>query len=283
LVGDAADQVIRARDYVRGTDQPVFKLKTGETVPFDKTLYTEIVLVTLTLDVLDVFTAEMHQMRDIGIITSHDLPWSIALTDLRCISEIIRRPFELTHYLRWRISMIDDPSVSVGVDELNWLGVYLKEGPKRLSPPSSFKQLTMLSYTDDFDAYFLHKEGARTIPAPRPAQPLPSPLNLLCDSLVSRGMYGFTQLGEILLDLSFADRQLLAEKLIEFSFKEKKGRPHEILIQTNALTLNLAPAEYSPERLSHRATEIRQQTCMKAVILRLTALPDWQVLGWAQD
>ena len=50
-------------------------------VSFDKTRHSEIVLMTVTFDVPNIFTAEMHQMRDIGIVTTHDLPWSVALTD----------------------------------------------------------------------------------------------------------------------------------------------------------------------------------------------------------
>jgi hypothetical protein len=177
LVGDAVDQVVRAHDYVVATDAPVFRLDNGGTVTLDKARYSERALITVTLDVLDIFTADMYQMRDIGVVTTHDLPWSVALTDLRCISEIIVRAFEFTHYLRWRLATIGNPSISGGKDELNWLAIYLAEGPTPPTVPSGHTDLSFTSYTDAFDAYLLYKEGARTIPAPRPAQqrsPCPS-------------------------------------------------------------------------------------------------------------
>lgn len=282
LVGDAVNQVVRARNYIHQSDRPIFKLKTGETIIFDRQRYTETVLMTVTLDALDIFTAEMYQMRDIGVVTTHDLPWSVALTNLRCISEIIARPFEFTHYLRWRLSMIEDQSVSAGKDELNWLAVYLKEGPKRLAPPSEFEQLTLTSYTDDFDAYFLYKEGLRRHPAPRPAQDLPSPLNLICDSLISVSCYGFTQAGEYLLDLNFTDRKNFARALTEFAFKEKRGKAQEMLIKTEALMLNVVPHKLSREQLSKIAEQVYQSTGKRTFVLNLTSVPNWQVLGWAQ-
>jgi hypothetical protein len=281
LVGDAADQVARARDYIHGTAKPVFRLTTGMTVSFDKARHSEIVLMTVTLDVLDIFTAEMYQMRDIGIVTTHDLPWSVALTDLRCISEIIARPFEFTHYLRWRLSMIEDSSISAGMDELNWLAVYLKEGPRRLAVPGGFKNLTMDSYTDRFDAYFLYKEGSRTNPASRPAQPLPNPMNFLCDSLISSAPHGFTEIGEILLDLTFDDRKAFAQRLTEFAFKDRKGLSPEFRTKTERLVLHVIRRELSAERLNDLALEISEQTKQRSVVLNVSAEPSWHVFGWA--
>src|SRR5205085_11551445 len=101
LVGDATNQVVRAYDYICSTDTPTFRLKTGTTVALDKKRHHDLALVVVTLDVLDVFTAEMYQMKDIGVVTTQKLPWCIALTNLRAISEVIGRPFEFTHYLRW--------------------------------------------------------------------------------------------------------------------------------------------------------------------------------------
>jgi hypothetical protein len=281
LVGDAADQVARARDYIHCNAKPVFRLATGMIVSFDKARHSEIVLMTVTLDVLDIFTAEMYQMRDIGIVTTHDLPWSVALTNLRCISEIIARPFEFTHYLRWRLSMIEDSSISAGMDELNWLAVYLKEGPRRLAAPGGFKNLTMDSYKDGFDAYFLYKEGSRTNPASKPAQPLPNPMNLLCDSLISSAPYGFTAIGEILLDLNFDDRKTFAQHLTEFAFKDSKGLSPEFRTKTERLVLHVIRNELSAERLDDLARKISEQAKQRSAVLNVRAKPSWHVFGWA--
>jgi hypothetical protein len=281
LVGDAADQVVRAHNYVRANDTPVFTLEGGCMVTLDKARHCEHVLVTLTLDSLDLFTAEMYQMRDIGVVTTQDLPWCISLTDLRCISEILTRPFELTHYLRWRLSTIEDSSVSGGKDELTWLAVYLKEGPGRPAPPASYNHLVFTSYTDDFDAYFMYKEGTRTIPATRPAQPLPRSLDRLCDALTSESPYGFTEVCECLLDLSFEERRHFAQKLVELAFNETKGRAAAFVSETDSLAVKVVGRNLSKADLDVEASTLRDARGKRALILALTTLPDWHVYGWA--
>ena len=280
LVGDAVDQVVRAYNYVRNTDTPSFRLDSGATVALDKARYTELVLMTVTLDVLDIFTAEMYQMRDIGVVTTRDLPWSVALTDLRAISEILARPIEFTHYLQWRRAIIEDSSLSGGKDELNWLGIYLKEGPKRPSPPASYDQLVFTSYTDDFDAFFLYKEGARTIPAQRPAQPVPRPMDLLCDALTAQSPYGFTRVGECLLGLNFDARREFAQKLNELAFDEAKGRPAEFVLQGESIVVKVIAKNLSTADLDVEAKKERDLRGQRVMALAVTSLPNWHVYGW---
>jgi len=281
LVGDAVDQVVRAHNYVISTDTPVFRLAEGPLITVDKTRFTQHVLITVTLDVLDIFTAEMYQMRDIGVVTTNPLPWSIALTDLRCVSEIVQRSFEFTHYLRWRLSIIEDASLSAGKDELNWLAVYLKEGPKLPVAPSGYSELQFTSYTDDFDAYFLYKEGYRTVPALRPAQPLPRPLDCLCDALSSQAAYGYTEVGECLLELNFAERDDLAQKLAEVSFLEAQGRATGFVLRGDSIVVKIIPGNVPKAQLEREAQAMRYKTHQRALVISLTTFPKWIVYNWA--
>ena len=280
LVGDAADQVVRAFNFIQKHDNPMFKGNFG-TFALDKKTYSECILVTVTLDVLDMFVTEMYQMREIGVVTTPYLPWSLALTDLRAISEVIARPFEFTHYLRWRFSSISDERVSGGKDELNWLAIYLKEGPEKLKSPDGRTRLKFTSYTDSFDAYFLFKEGIRTVSAPRPSQPLPPPMDHLCDALISDGRHGFTQVGEWLLDLSFTERHNLAQKLTEFSFHDGKGRLVAPEIGFKNLTLKLVPSEIPEPVLNTLASELVSSQNKRALVIAVTSHPAWRVSGWA--
>jgi len=280
LVGKAVHQVVRAHNYVRNTDTPSFKLDNGGTVTLDKARYTDLVLMTVTLDVLDIFTAELHQMREIGVVTTSDLPWAVALSDLRAISEILYRPFEFTHYLRWRLSTIQDASLSGGKDELNWLAVYLKEGPKQPSVPADYTNLMFTSYTDDFDAYFLYQQGVRTVPAPRPAQPLPRPMDRLCDALISNGAHGFTEPGECLLDLNFEERRDFAQKLVKLAFDESKGRASEFVLQITSLVVKVLARNLSRTELDVEADSLQDLKGRRGLVIALTTLPDWQVYGW---
>jgi hypothetical protein len=281
LVGDAVDQVVRADKYIRDTDVPTFRTERGIPVTLDKARYSERVLMTVTLDVLDIFTADMYQMRDIGVVKTHDLPWCVALTDLRAISDIIVRPFELTHYLRWRLATIEDPRLHGGNDELNWLAVYLKEGPAHPTVPGSFTDLTFTSYTDDFDAYFLYKEGARSVPAPRPAQPIPCPLNTLCEAATAEAAFGFTELCELLLDLRFDERAAFAQELREFAFQEKQSRNAKFVFKGVTLAVEVLATTASKAALKDRATALKEATGSPGLALSLTTKPDFTVNAWA--
>ena len=281
LVGEAADQVVRAHGYVRKSQAPSFRLQGGGTVSLDKSKYTEHVLMTVTLDVLDIFTADMYQMLEIGVVTTHDLPWSVALTDLRAISDIIARPFEFTHFMRWRLSRLDDASVSGGRDELNWLGVYLKDGPRLPTVPPDQDFLTFTSYTDDFDAYFLYKEGARTTPAPRPAQPLPPPMDRLCDALVASGQQGFTEAGECLLDLRFNEREQFARKLVEYAFNQSKGRSSQFEFIAESCAVKVVAGDMHSNILEIEAATLMRQCGRRAIVFSVTASPEWSVHNWA--
>jgi hypothetical protein len=281
LVGEAADQVVRAHDYIRNSAAPVFTLEDGTKVALDKSRHPEHALITVTLDVLDIFTADMYQMRDIGVVTAHDLPWAIALTDLRCISEILLRPVEFTHFLRWRRARIGDPSLSGGRDELNWLAIYLKEGPKPPSAPIGYDFQSFTSYTDDFDGYFLYKEGTRTIPAPRPTQALPEPMSQVLDALSAKRQHGFTEPCEHLLDLSFDDRRHFAQLLVQFAFNESKGRRSEFEFEGEVTTVKVTGGQLSESDLKAEAEAARELRGKRAVVLAASAQAKWTVHGWA--
>jgi hypothetical protein len=238
-------------------------------------------LATVTLDVLDIFTAEMHQMRDIGVVTTHDLPWCVALTDLRAISEILVRPFEFTHYLRWRLATISDPRLHGGKDELNWLAVYLKEGPARPSVPGAFTDLTFTSYTDDFDAYFLYKEGQRTIPAPRPTQPLPRPIENLCAGLAAVEPHGYTECCECILDLSFDERKEFAQKLTEFAFHEQRGKAKGFQFDGKLVVIRVTHSNVAAEELDGETSTLSRTNAKRALAISVTSMPEWHVQGWS--
>lgn len=213
LVGDPSNQGARARDCIRNNDNPIFFDRNGKQIAVDKASYTETSIITLTLDSLDVFTPGMQRLRDTKVLGQHDLPWAVCLMDLVAISKILQSPCEFTHFLRWRHAANEGGDVSVGIDELNWLAVYLKEGPKFLRVPQGFTTMSFASYTDEFDAYFYYRGGFRTKPAARPAQPIPEPLRELLTAIERTRIQGYTAAAELLLDLSFKEREQFAQEL----------------------------------------------------------------------
>jgi hypothetical protein len=183
--------------------------------------------------------------------------------------------------LRWRISTIADSQLHGGKDELNWLAVYLKEGPERPTVPEGFTDLTFTSYTDDFDAYFLFKEGYKTTPADRPSQPLPKPLDVLCDRISGEGAYRFTELCEHLLDLQFEERGDFAQKLSELAFRQQRGQTPGFLFKGRTAALKVICENLPADDLGAEASKLSMEVVGRAVVISLTSVPGWHVNGWA--
>lgn len=278
LVGDPLEQGARAWDYIRKTEHPVLVAKDGRRITIDKGQYTEVSIITLTLDSLDVFTPEMHTLREAGVLGQHDIPWAVCLTDLMVLSDIMQFPSEFTHFLRWRRSAGKAGGVSVGMDELNWLAIYLAEGPKRIAVPEGYDNLFFTSYTDDFDAYFDYQGGLRTQPASRPSQPIPRPLRELLDVVESTGTHGFTAVTEAFLDLTFEEREQIGEKLSSMS-KGRGGAADIIKVDTPDLSLTLLRGDKTPGQLQEQISSANSVS-KRSLAIAMDYAPALRVHGW---
>jgi hypothetical protein len=247
LVGEASEQGTRARNYIRASQTPEFSTQTGEHIQLDKARCTDILVVALTLDSLDAFTPEANRLRDAGVVGNDDLPWSVCLTDLMAISDILQCSVEFTHFLRWRFAINETRNISAGLDELNWLAIYLKEGPELLRVPHGFDRLAFTSYTDKFDAYFHYREGYRSTPAERPAQHIPPPLRALLSAIETSGVPGFTAPAEFLLSLTFEERDNLSQQLQLMATRGDSSKP--VTIDTPDFAMRLYPGQHSVEEL----------------------------------
>jgi hypothetical protein len=278
LVGDPLEQGVRAWDYIRKTERSVFLAKDGQQVVIDTRRSTDISIITLTLDSLDVFTPEMHHLRDTGVLGQHDLPWAVCLTDLMAISDILQSPSEFTHFLRWRRAIEKAGDVSAGTDELNWLAIYLKEGPKLLKVPEGYSNMSFTSYTDDFDAFFLYQGGFRTQPASRPAQSIPASVRELLSATENSGIPGFTMVTESLLDLNFEEREQLAQQLRQMS-KVRPDDPEIFTLDTSSLSLKLIRRQLTPEQLQGKIDD----SCplhKRTLVIAIGFTPALSLFGW---
>lgn len=277
LVADPSEQGARAWDYIRKSDAPVLSIRNGEQVAVDKARYTDVAVITLTLDSLDVFTPELHRLRDTGMLGHHDLPWAVCLTDLMAISEILQLPAEFTHFLRWRLNTNVVGDVSAGMDELNWLAVYLKEGPALVQVPEQFTALCFTSYTEDLDAFFLYQGGFRSKPADPPTQMLPTALRELLVGMQAAGIEGFTAPSELLLDLNFEERLQFAEMLLQM----RSGRTSfdaPISFEGTAVGVTVFPARQFPQQLRGKSDSISAPIRRKLLVA--VEPSTWKISAW---
>lgn len=174
LVGEAYSQALRAKEFIQSCDTPEFQLRDGSTVKIDKTKFDKIFLITVTLEPLDAFVTTLYQLEDLGLFAKGDLPWCVSLLDLEVVADMIESPGEFVHYLRRRHKISQERRVTAH-DELDWLGCYLSQG---LYFDNEFGEdgpdrIQLLSFTTEFDDYYMTVLGERTVPAPKPRQPMP--------------------------------------------------------------------------------------------------------------
>lgn len=77
LVEEPHRQALRASAYIAATENPLFELDGGAKVHLDKNLRKKFILITVTLENLDVFTKELYKLKELGIFGASDLPWAI--------------------------------------------------------------------------------------------------------------------------------------------------------------------------------------------------------------
>jgi hypothetical protein len=219
IVVEAHNQALRAREYIRNAKPPVFRLANGQTLTLDVSRIKQVFLITISLDPLTVFTPVLHEVADLGIFNSNELPWAVCLTDLRVISELCEFPSEFIHFLRRRLEINQIKSVHVS-DELDWFGHYLAEGlsfEKFLLSTAS--ELRLTTYTAPMDDYYLYKMGVRKTPTKKPSQNILPLMRQVIESLEIERPHGYSDAVCILLDMGGK-----ARKQFEQSFHRIRKR-----------------------------------------------------------
>lgn len=175
LLGKAHRQALRARHYIESAKEPKFFAVDGSEIPFDKNRFVRIFLVSTTLEPLDIYNTALHEVVSAGLIEEEHLPWAVSLDILRVIAEMNEFPTQLVHYLTRRLRINEFKKFYAG-DELDWFGHYLSRG-LYFEKDRRIDEVDLImfdgSFSADFDAYYFHKEGVRTKPTKKPAQPMP--------------------------------------------------------------------------------------------------------------
>lgn len=137
------------------------------------------------LDDVTVWATEAHELRKMDALPeSANVPWVLSLTDLMVIADLLNGA-EFVHYALRRQRLERDGRIGAH-DELDWVGHYLSEGlffDPFFEGDDSPIVFRLLSYTEPIDAWYFTRDGARTVEAPKPAQPIPEHLALLMKRL----------------------------------------------------------------------------------------------------
>jgi len=188
LLGKAHKQALRARNYIENTDEPKFFAADGSEIAFDKSRFVRTILISTSLDTLDVFNTALHEVVSAGLLEEEHLPWAVSLDVLRVIAEMNEFPSQLIHYLTRRLR-VNEFKKFYAADELDWFGLYLSRG-LCFDKDGRFAEATQVmfdgSFSEDFDSYYFYAQGQRTKPAPKPTQPMPKLLRRIILELDER-------------------------------------------------------------------------------------------------
>jgi hypothetical protein len=263
LVRNPSRQAARAKKYIESTAQPTFITKDSQQAVIDKSTPLQVVTMALTLDNLAMFTSDMSSIKQMGFLTPDSISWTLYLPDLKIITELLPQPSQFWHYFRWRRSLFGMNNI-FGADEVNWLGIYIKQGPSDVRQAPESYRLTFTSYTTEMDDYFLYRAGQRSKAAPRPKQEIPGPMEQLIHDTERTATLGFTAVTELLLDLTFRERRKFAALLR----KHEKTSISVRLFETPHLSIEIL-SDSGHRECSDRALALASASKKPAVTLSL--------------
>jgi hypothetical protein len=232
LVGEPHEQALRARDYLRSADEVEFVLHDGTTLRVESGRLDDFIMVTVTLDALDVFTATLYKLTDLGVVGDGDLPWAVSLLDLAVISEVFEFPAQLIHFLRRR-ARLNQLAFVMAHDELDWIGHYLWEGLWFEHLVSSCEDegaqpiVNFFGYSGEVDAHFIHAGRDGDDGPPMPRQEMPDDMRTFLRELEDAQHPGYMHVSLAVLDLGTEAREQFFQGMADAVQRTvNDGRPH---------------------------------------------------------
>lgn len=210
-------QALRARSYIESRDTPTFRKEDGSVVTVPHEEISRTFLIVVSLEGLSVFGTNLHDLDRAGLLENDDWPWCVSLTDLEVVSELLDSPTEFIHFLKNRLDVASEGKI-MAVDELDWLGCYLEGGlnfkTDDLGDDIGWMMLQP-TFTSQIDDYYLYEYGPREKEAPKPSQPLPTPLREIISEIEERKPSGFYRMTEVILDFPHHVREEMADRMYD--------------------------------------------------------------------
>jgi hypothetical protein len=214
LIKSAHDQARRVTDVIAGGGAS-FTYANGSpavTLPARADLR-DLFFVNVTLANLGHLATRLSTVKRLDLLSSDDWPWSVCITDLQVIAEILDGPGEFLAYLSARRTS-NDAGGAVTPDENDFLMAFLRDGLAELKEAHERgAPVLMTNETEELDSYYAMKEGFID-DAPKPALRVPIELAALFRGLEALGPDGAELVADILA-LPFRAIRFLGEQIAE--------------------------------------------------------------------
>ena len=200
LLNKADRQSARAQKFIEESETPIFRLTNGKEIRIDRQRYRNIERVAVSLVPLDVYAPTVAMTAEVFGFSGEQHPWSVCLTDLMVIEELLQFPAQLMHYLRRRRRINELKSIQTN-DELDFFAAYLRQG-LWFEDESPEEQLFILSETTELDTFYFHKMGKYPFPVKKPRMEFPPFISALIEELCHHNGNGWSEVICRVLDLS---------------------------------------------------------------------------------
>jgi hypothetical protein len=192
-------EAIGLKDYRKALEKPVFQIE-----------------LIVCLDDVTVWSTHSHELQEIDVLPrGRPIPWILSLADLMAVTDLLQGA-HLLHYITRRLRLEAIGKV-VAHDELDWVGYYIDRGlyfEGMFDGEEALSRFQLLSFTEPIDAWYLTREGLRTVPAPKPTQQVPPNVAALVSRLEQERPTHWTVAAMALLMGDDESRQLWEECLI---------------------------------------------------------------------
>jgi hypothetical protein len=209
-------------------------------------------IVNVTFESLPGIQENLRTIRNLGFLHGRLWPWSVCLSDLRVVLEILEHPSMLIHYLMRRHDANDFEPLDI-VDELDLFSYYLdgqlffdRHTKRRMT------RLTLTGYTGKLDRYYDFLAGLRSDPVEKPRQKMPLGFEAIVTELESRRPQHWLSACLALLDCDGPTRQKAADTIPILEQKyAARHRPQAGVMYCEQgrrlLVLAVAPESFVPQ------------------------------------
>ncbi len=157
LIKKPYDQAIRALKYINSSEEVAFSLTKRKTIIINRSKFSRIYLITVSLDDLGFFSANLPTLKKMGFLGDDIYPWAVYLEDLRVVTDILQGT-QLVHYIQRRLRFNEFPSILL-TTEIETLGFYLEKGLyfEEDGNLAKYDRTYYQGYGDAIDSYYIKK------------------------------------------------------------------------------------------------------------------------------
>lgn len=277
-IKSAFDQAIKAKSYLESGKPVKVKVKNGNII-IDSRQISNIYPISVTLDSYQNFTTRFANTNSIlKVFDENKYPWSVSLSNLGTITEIIDSPYQFLHYIQRRFT-IEKTTFQLMADEIDLLGLYLSRGI--YFEDGEFDKYTNASFSgfsDEIDKYLFEKHETSLIPS-KPSQKSPPGFDEFLSAVSKLNTPYRTDCAIRLLDLGYKGRENFIKSVESLKERVLSGKN----LESFSFVLNERPLGYcfiGMDADNNREKLYKQLYSFAVMKKYTTKCKEWVAFGW---